>query len=128
MNLFTFRQFKSTRTRRILDSKKYSGYVQGAGNIYGERSVKKIMMLWRKECLSIRNNERFVRKGVSFIQKSATSFYLLYAFWGFRFAKFPQAERWLFDRNGTPTHRQHKVGFPLKSNYFCSPLIQGIIT
>lgn len=34
---------------------------------------KKIMMLWRKKCLEIRNNERSVRKGVSFIQKSATS-------------------------------------------------------
>lgn len=73
MYLFPFRQFKSTRSRRILDPKKHSGYVQGARNIYGERSVKKIMMLWRKKCLEIRNNERSVRKGVSFIQKSATS-------------------------------------------------------
>ena len=51
MYLFPFRQFKSTRSRRILDPKKHSGYVQGARNIYGERSVKKIMMLWRKKCL-----------------------------------------------------------------------------
>ena len=41
MYLFPFRQFKSTRSRRILDPKKHSGYVQGARNIYGERSVKK---------------------------------------------------------------------------------------